>query len=39
MARYILDTDICAYIMKRSHPVLLERIRSVPLSNQAVSRF
>ncbi len=37
MARYILDTDICSYIMKRSHPVLLERIRSVPLSDQAVS--
>lgn len=37
MARYILDTDICSYIMKRSHPVLLERIRSVPLSDQAAS--
>ena len=37
MARYILDTDICSYSMKRSHPVLLERIRTVPLSDQAVS--
>jgi len=37
MVRYILDTDICSYIMKRSHPALLERIRSVPLTDQAVS--
>jgi tRNA(fMet)-specific endonuclease VapC len=37
MARYMLDTDICSYIMKRSHPGLLERIRSVPISDQAVS--
>lgn len=37
MARYMLDTDICSYIMKRSHPALLERIRSVPISDQAVS--
>jgi tRNA(fMet)-specific endonuclease VapC len=26
-----------SYIMKRSHPALLERIRAVPLSEQAVS--
>lgn len=37
MARYLLDTDICSYIMKRSHPVLLERIRSVPIADQAMS--
>jgi len=30
MANYLLDTDTCSYIMKRSHPALLERIRSVP---------
>lgn len=24
---YLLDTDICSYIMKRSHPALLERVR------------
>jgi len=35
--RYLLDTDICSYIMKRSHPALLERIRAVPLSDQSVS--
>lgn len=37
MVRYFLDTDICSYIMKRSHPALLERIRSVPILDQAVS--
>lgn len=37
MARYLLDTDICSYIMKRSHPALLERIRSVPIADQALS--
>lgn len=37
MSRYLLDADICSYIMKRSHPALLERIRAVPLSEQAVS--
>lgn len=37
MPRYLLDTDICSYIMKRSHPALLDRIRSVPIADQAVS--
>lgn len=37
MARYLLDTDICSYIMKRSHLALLERIRSVPIADQALS--
>ncbi|MEZ5615331.1 MAG: PIN domain-containing protein [Rhodocyclaceae bacterium] len=37
MARYLLDTDICSYIMKRSHPALLERIRCVPIADQALS--
>jgi tRNA(fMet)-specific endonuclease VapC len=37
MARYLLDTDICSYIMKRSHPALLERIRKVPIVEQALS--
>ena len=37
MAHYLLGTDICSYIMKRSHPVLLERIRSVPIADQAMS--
>jgi tRNA(fMet)-specific endonuclease VapC len=37
MARYILDTDICSYIMKRSHPALLDRIRATPIADQGVS--
>lgn len=37
MAVYVLDTDTCSYIMKRSHPSLLEKIQSVPLSHQAIS--
>jgi tRNA(fMet)-specific endonuclease VapC len=37
MGLYLFDTDTCSYIMKRSHPVLLERIRRVPLQEQAVS--
>ncbi len=24
---YILDTDICSYLMKRRHPALIERVR------------
>lgn len=37
MSLYILDTDTCSYIMKRSHPELLQKIQSVPLVQQAVS--
>jgi tRNA(fMet)-specific endonuclease VapC len=25
---YVLDTDICSYLMKRSHPVLIERVKA-----------
>ncbi len=34
---YLLDTDICSYIMKRTHPRLIARIRRVPLADQAMS--
>lgn len=37
MTSYILDTDTCSYIMKRSHPKLLDKIQIVPLIDQAVS--
>lgn len=37
MAGYILDTDTCSYIMKRSHPKLLKKIQTIPLVEQAVS--
>ena len=34
---YLLDTDTCAFILRRSSPVLLERMQSVPIRQQAVS--
>ena len=37
MTRHVLDTDICSYIMKRLHPVLLKRIRKAPITEQSVS--
>lgn len=37
MARFMLDTDICSYIMKRSHPLVLERLRSVPVDDVCMS--
>ena len=37
MSRYMLDTDICIFITRKSEPVLLERIESVPLEQQCIS--
>ena len=37
MAGYLLDTDTCSYIMKRSHPILLLKIQTVLLAEQAIS--
>ena len=37
MPRYMLDTDTCSYIMKRSSDVLLKRIQRVPLDDVCVS--
>jgi tRNA(fMet)-specific endonuclease VapC len=37
MLRYMLDTDICSYVMKRSHDVLLRRLQKVPVSDVCVS--
>ncbi|HEY9868969.1 MAG TPA: PIN domain-containing protein [Candidatus Obscuribacterales bacterium] len=37
MTLYLLDTDICSYIMKRSHPELLEKLRRVDLESIAIS--
>ena len=34
---YMLDTDTCAFILRRSSPTLLERIQAVPLQQQSVS--
>ncbi len=37
MLRYMLDTDICSYVMKRSHDPVLRRLQSVPVSDVCVS--
>ena len=37
MRRYMLDTDTCSYIMKRSHPVVLRRLQSVPVTDVCMS--
>jgi tRNA(fMet)-specific endonuclease VapC len=37
MRLYLLDTDICSYIMKRSHPHLLDRLQSINLETIAIS--
>jgi tRNA(fMet)-specific endonuclease VapC len=37
MARYMLDTDTCSYIMKRSNNRLLERLQKVSVSDVCIS--
>ena len=37
MPRYMLDTDTCSYIMKRSSDVLLRRLQRVPLDDVCIS--
>ncbi len=37
MPRYMLDTDTCSYIMKRSSELLLRRLRSVPVTDVCMS--
>ncbi len=37
MVLYLLDTDICSHIMKRSHQSLLDKLRKVPIEDIAVS--
>jgi tRNA(fMet)-specific endonuclease VapC len=37
MSLYMLDTDTCAFILRRSSQQLLERIQTVPLQQQAAS--
>ncbi|HEY9784024.1 MAG TPA: PIN domain-containing protein [Candidatus Obscuribacterales bacterium] len=36
-ALYLLDTDICSYIMKRSHAKVLQRLVSVDIESVAIS--
>lgn len=37
MPRFMLDTDTCSYIMKRSHPQVLKRLQSVPVDDVCMS--
>jgi tRNA(fMet)-specific endonuclease VapC len=37
MARYMLDTDTCSYIMKRSNQTVIERLRAVPVADVCIS--
>jgi tRNA(fMet)-specific endonuclease VapC len=37
MLRYMLDTDTCSYVMKRSNDALLKRLRKTPVSDVCMS--
>ena len=37
MARYMLDTDTCSYIMKRSNETVVTRLRAVPVTDVCIS--
>ena len=37
MARYMLDTDTCSYIMKRSSEAVIKRLRAVPVADVCIS--
>lgn len=37
MPRYMLDTDTCSYIMKRSNEAVLRRLQKVPLHDVCIS--
>jgi tRNA(fMet)-specific endonuclease VapC len=37
MARYMLDTDMCSYIMKRSSQAVLSRLQAVPVTDICIS--
>lgn len=37
MPRFMLDTDTCSYIMKRSHPLVLKRLQAVDVSEVCMS--
>lgn len=37
MPRFMLDTDTCSYIMKRSHPEVLRRLKGVPVDDVCMS--
>jgi tRNA(fMet)-specific endonuclease VapC len=37
MPIYMLDTDISSYIMKRSHDLVLKRLKTIPISDVCIS--
>jgi tRNA(fMet)-specific endonuclease VapC len=37
MPRFMLGTDTCSYIMKRSHPLVLKRLQAVPVDDVCMS--
>lgn len=37
MPSYMLDTDTCSYIMKRSNPAVLRRLQAVPVTGVCMS--
>jgi tRNA(fMet)-specific endonuclease VapC len=37
MPRFMLDTDTCSYIMKRSHPLVLKRLQAVDVADVCMS--
>jgi tRNA(fMet)-specific endonuclease VapC len=37
MRRFMLDTDTCSYIMKRSHPQVIKRLQSVAVGDVCMS--
>ena len=37
MPRYMLDTDTCSYIMKRSHAQVIKRLQAVPVTDVCMS--
>jgi tRNA(fMet)-specific endonuclease VapC len=37
MPRYMLDTDTCSYVMKRSNAALVEHLKKIPPSDVCIS--
>jgi tRNA(fMet)-specific endonuclease VapC len=37
MGRYMLDTDTCSYIMKRSNLTVMKRLRAIPVADVCIS--
>jgi len=37
MPRYMLDTDTCSYVMKRSNEKVLKRLQRIPVSDVCIS--